>query len=255
MSGDREHLITQAFVSLANSLVEAFDVVELLGTLTTDCARLLDVASAGLLLADRRGVLHVVAASSERTRTLELFQLQRDQGPCLECFRDGVPVSVADLTNETERWPQFVPAALAAGFTSVHAIPMRLLDDVLGTLGLFGTGTGLLNEEDLSLAQALAHVASVVIVAGDAVADKAVVAEQLQRALQGRVVVEQAKGMLAQVGDLTTEQAFVYLRRYARAHAQRLTVVAQALLWRDISAQQVLGEPAGPIPPLSSLGQ
>ncbi len=240
MTVERERSVTQAFVSLSNSLVNGFDLVELLSGLTADSAQLLDVASAGLLLADKRGVLHVMAASSEGTRNLELFQVQRDDGPCLDCYRSGSAVSVADLSSEAGRWPQFVPAAKAAGISSVHAIPMRLLDDVLGALGLFGSGVGALNEDDLSLGQALAHVASVALVAGQALADKNTVVEQLQNALNSRVIVEQAKGFLAHRGALDMDQAFARLRQYARNHNQRLTAVAQAVASRELPAERVL---------------
>ena len=142
MTTDRERAVIEAFVSVANSLVDSFDIIELLNGLTFACVGLLDVASAGLLLADREGVLHVMVASSEATRDLELFQLQRDEGPCLDCFRAGAAVSVADLGSNADRWPQFVPAALAAGVASVHAIPLRLAEATLGTLGLFGAHIG-----------------------------------------------------------------------------------------------------------------
>ena len=240
MTVDREREVTQAFVSLANSLVDGFDVVELLSRLTADCARLLDIASAGVLLADPRRVLHVVAASSEATRNLELFQLQRDQGPCLDCFHTGTPVVVANLVEETERWPQFVEAATTAGFASVHAVPMRLRDNVLGTLGLFGRHVGALVDEDLQLAQALAHVGSVAIVQGKAVADTAAIAEQLQNALTSRVILEQAKGVVAQRGDLDMDQAFTALRRYARDHNERLADVARGVVSRELPAQDLL---------------
>ena len=205
MSADRERGVTEAFMSLANSLVDEFDVVDLLSGLAADCARLLDIASAGVLLADRRRVLHVVAASSEATRNLELFQLQREQGPCLDCYQDGAPVAVADLREHAQRWPQFVEAAAAAGFASVHALPMRLHRNTLGTLGLFGAQVGALSDEDLNLAQALAHVGSVAVVHGNNVADASAVADQLQAALDSRVVLEQAKGFLAQSGGLDME--------------------------------------------------
>jgi len=240
MSIERERAITQAFVSLADTMVNDFDVVDLLTTLTAQCARLLDVASAGLLLADRRRVLHVVAASSEQTRTLELFQLQRDQGPCLECFRSGNPVSVGDLSSEERRWPQFVPAARRAGFASVHAIPMRLRNNVLGTLGLFGVNVGALNDEDLELGQALAHVASVIVVTGSTVADGKLVVQQLQNALDSRVVIEQAKGILAQRGRMTMDDAYAQLRQYARSHNELLTLVAKRLVSRELSPQSIL---------------
>ncbi len=150
-TGPREGQVIEAFVSLSRALVTGYDVVDLLDGLTGDCARLLDVASAGLLLADGRGVLHVLAASSQRTQDLEVFQLQRGDGPCLDCYSGGEPVSSADLEREAGRWPQFVPAARVAGFASVHAL--RLGNITLGALGLFGTSVGALNAEDLALGQ------------------------------------------------------------------------------------------------------
>jgi transcriptional regulator with GAF, ATPase, and Fis domain len=237
-------MVTEAFVGLADSLVGPFDVVELLDGLTQDCARLLDVASAGLLLADRHGALHVVAASSESTRNLELFQLQREEGPCLECYSSGRPVSIDDLSTRATTWPQFVPAAAAEGFKSVHAIPMRLVDDMLGALGLFGTNTGALNEADLRLGQAMAHVASVAIVVGAAAAKKDSVTDHLYAVLQSRVVVEQAKGILAFTADLEMEEAFTALRRYANSHGQRLTDVARALTSRRLSPEQLIRQSA-----------
>lgn len=240
MSENREQQVIAAFVSLAGTLADGFDVVELMSGLTADCARLLDIASAGLLLADAGGVLHVLAASSEKTRQLELFQLQREQGPCLDCYEQGTAVSIPDLSQEAHRWPQFVQAATAAGFASVHAVPMRLRSHRLGTLGLFGTNVGALNAEDLSLAQALAHVASVALVQDKAVADHHVIVEQLQNALTSRVVLEQAKGVLASRGDLDMDDAFTVLRKYARDHNQRLTDVARAVVSRELSGQQLL---------------
>jgi transcriptional regulator with GAF, ATPase, and Fis domain len=240
MSESRERDITQAFVSLASSLVNGHDVVDLLSDLTIDCAALLDVASAGLLLADGHGVLHVLAASSQRTHHLEVFQVQREEGPCLDCYRDAKQVSVPDLDQATERWPQFVKAARMAGFASVHALPMRLRDNILGTLGLFGTTTGALNPEDISLGQALADVASVALIQDKVAADRTAVNEQLQTALTSRVVIEQAKGVLAQQADLDMTQAFAVLRRYSRDHNLRLTDVAKAVVGRSLPAQQVV---------------
>jgi transcriptional regulator with GAF, ATPase, and Fis domain len=240
MSGSRESDVTQAFVSLASSLVSGHDVVDLLSDLVADCARLLDVASAGLLLADSRGVLHVLAASSQRTHHLEVFQVQREEGPCLDCYRDATPVSVADLDEAADRWPQFVKAARMAGFASVHALPMRLRDNVLGALGLFGTTTGHLNADDLSLGQALADVASVALIQDKVAADRTAVNEQLQTALTSRVVIEQAKGVLAQQGDFDMTQAFAVLRRYSRDHNLKLTDVAQATVTRSLPAQQII---------------
>ncbi|WP_209306343.1 GAF and ANTAR domain-containing protein [Blastococcus sp. CT_GayMR19] len=241
----RERDVTRAFVDLASSLVNGYDVVDLLSNLTADCALLLDVASAGLLLADGRGVLHVMAASSERTRQLELFQVQRSDGPCRDCYLDGAPVSAPDLREEIDRWPLFTPAALEAGFVSVHAVPMRLRDTVLGALGLFGTSAGPLDPDDLSLGQALADVASVALVQDKATTDQRSVNEQLQTALTSRIVLEQAKGVLAQQGLLPMEDAFAALRRYARDHNLRLTAVAEAVVARRLSAGLVLERSGG----------
>ena len=240
MSGTREAEVSRSFVALTSSLANGYDVVDLLDELTTDCARLLDVASAGLLLADGRGVLHVMAASSEQTRQLEVFQLQRADGPCLDCYRGGAPVAVPDLDAETGRWPRFVPAARSAGFRSVHALPMRLRDNVLGALGLFGTSVGPLNDEDLALGQALADVASVALVQDKAAADRTVINEQLQMALTSRVVLEQAKGIIAQLSGLDMTQAFAVLRGYARDKGLRLTDVAKAVVGRSLPAEKLV---------------
>jgi transcriptional regulator with GAF, ATPase, and Fis domain len=240
MTADRERQVTEAFVSLASSLTTGYDVVDLLNSLTSQCAQMLDVASAGLLLADQLGVLHVLAASTENTRQLELFQLQRDQGPCLDCYRSGQPVAVSDLSAATTRWPEFVAGATIAGFASVHALPMRLRENTLGVLGLFGATAGALNDDDLTLGQALADVASVALVQEKASADKTSVNEQLQNALTNRVVIEQAKGVLSQLGQLDMNQAFDALRRYARDHNLRLTDVAHAVISRSLPAQHII---------------
>ncbi len=241
MRNGRETDITQTFVSLASSLANGNDVVDLLSELTTDCVRLLDVASAGLLLADRRGVLHVMAGSSETTRNLELFQLQRDQGPCLDCYRTGQAVIVEDLKADAPKWPQFAQAAIEAGFRSVHALPMRLRDDVLGALNLFGTTVGALGKNDLRLGQALADVASVALVQATAAADKETLNRQLQGALDSRIVVEQAKGILCERADLDMQEAFRQLRRFSRDHNRRLSEVAKALVTRTLTPEQLIG--------------
>ncbi len=244
MTAGREREVTEAFVSLATSLATGYDVVDLLSQLTADCARLLDIASAGLLLADGLGELHVLAASSELTRQLELFQLQRAEGPCRDCFLSGTAVTVTDLEQAAGRWPQFVPAALAAGFASVHALPLRLRDTVLGAIGLFGTTAGALRKEDVILGQALADVASVALMQDKITGDRAVVNQQLQTALTSRAVLEQAKGVLAQQGTLDMAEAFLVLRHYARDHNLRLTNVAAAVVHRALPAQRLLDNAA-----------
>lgn len=236
----RERDIIRAFVDLSNELVDDYDVVDMLSRLTTNCAGLLDVASAGLLLADGRGVLHLMASSSERTHHLEVFQLQRDEGPCLDCYRDRAPVIVPDLAAEEQRWPQFCRVARSVGFVSVHALPMRLHDDVLGTLGLFGEEVGRLEDDDLALAQALVHVASVAIVNEKSAEDRATVNSQLQHALTSRIVVEQAKGVIAHIGRLEMEEAFTVLRHYTRDHGRRLSDVAAEVVSRELPAAALL---------------
>lgn len=233
MANTREQDIIRAFVDLSNELVEGYDLVDLLSDLTVNCARLLDVASAGLLLADGTGVLHLAAASSDRTQHLEIFQLQRQEGPCLDSYHGGEAVIVPDLTAEKDRWPEFVRAAEEVGFASVHALPMRLRDTVLGTLGLFGEHTGRLSDDDLSLAQAMVHVASVALVNEKSASDLNTVNAQLQHALVSRVTIEQAKGVIAHVGGLEMQDAFSVLRRYARDHGLKLSDVAHQVVTRE----------------------
>ena len=240
MTESREHEIIRSFVDLSNELVDDYDVVEMLAQLTAHCASLLDISSAGLLLADGRGVLHLMASSSERTHHLELFQLQRDEGPCLDCYRERAPVKVADLEAEQERWPEFCEAARAVGFRSVHALPMHLKGNVLGTLGLFGEEVGALEDDDLALAQALVHVASVAIINERAANDRETINAQLQHALTSRIVVEQAKGVIAHGGNLEMDAAFAVLRRYARDHSRKLSDVAGEIVRRELAQDAVI---------------
>lgn len=240
MTAERERAIIKAFVDLSHELVHDYDVVDMLTQLTSSCATLLDISSAGLLLADGHGALHLMASSSERTHHLEVFQLQRNEGPCLDCYRERRAVTVPDLDTEQARWPQFCAAARMVGFKSVHALPMRLQDNMLGTLGLFGTEAGALGDDDLALAQALAHVASVAIVGGRSAAQIRTVNSQLQNALTSRIVVEQAKGVIAHSGNLAMDAAFKVLRRYARDHGRKLSEVAADVVNRTLPDHDLL---------------
>lgn len=230
MAEGRETEIIHAFTGLADRLVADYDVLDLTTRLAEDCARLLDVAAVGLLLADASGVLHLLAATSAEARKLEAFQLQRDQGPCLDCFHSGEPVSVPDLRAESARWPKFAASAAEQGFVSVHAIPMRLRSERLGALGLFGTEPGDLGDDDLQLAQGLAHVASIAIVRDHRQFERANMLLSLQSAVASRGVVEMAKGVLTELHDLTMEEAFAQLRRYADDRGERLTEVARQVV-------------------------
>jgi hypothetical protein len=225
----RESRVLDAVESLVDSVLDDFDVVDLLTELTERCAELLDIAAAGFLLADPLQQLRLVAATSEQARELELFQLQADEGPCVDCYRTGEAVSVADLRAEADRWPRFVPAAVDAGFSAVHAVPMRAAGIVLGALGLFGARRGALDDADRLVAQTLAHIACVAILQGRAPTPSTVM-PQLRSALASRVVVEQAKGFLRGTLDVSVEEAFTLLRTYSRTHGEHLTDVARRLM-------------------------
>ncbi|BBZ79511.1 transcriptional regulator [Mycolicibacterium anyangense] len=225
----RETRVLSAVVSLVDSLLDDFDVVDLLTELTERCAELLDVASAGFLLADPLQRLHLLAATSEQTRELELFQLQAEEGPCIECYRTGEPVLVADVREYSQRWPQFVPAAVEAGFTAVHAVPMRAAGSVLGALGLFSTRPGELNDADRLVGQTLAHIACVAVLQEHPPTPVTVVSP-LRSALAARVLVEQAKGFLSEMLNVSVDQAFRILRTYSRARGEHLTDVARRLI-------------------------
>jgi hypothetical protein len=234
----REARVLSAVVSLVDSLLDDFDVVDLLTELTERCAELLDIASAGFLLADPLEQLHLLAATSEETREIELFQLQAEEGPCIECYRTGEPVLVADLGSQIDRWPRFVPAAAEAGFASVHALPMRAAGVVLGALGLFDTRPGELTEADRLVAQTLAHIACVAVLQEHPPTRDAVVSP-LRSALSGRIHVEQAKGYLSEVLGVSMDDAFRLIRTHSRMRGQHLTDVARRLM-RDRQARPEL---------------
>lgn len=226
---ERQTHVLAVVGSFVDRLLIDFDVVDLVTELTERCAELLDVTAAGFLLADPFGKLNLLAATSAQARELEVFQLQADEGPCLDCYATGAPVAVADLNRALARWPVFVPAALDAGFASVHAVPMRAAGDVLGTLGLFGARSGALLDGDRLIAQTLAHIACVAILREEA-PTPATVIPQLRNAFGSRVVVEQAKGFLRESLDVSVDEAFAVLRGYARSRNEHLTEVARRLM-------------------------
>jgi GAF domain-containing protein len=225
----REQLLSQTFVELADSLVDEFDVIELLTMLADRCVALLDSAAAGILLADERGQLHVMAASSEQARLLELFQLQNHEGPCLECFTSGRPLANQDLATSPQ-WPRFGAEALAAGFLSVQALPLRLRDRVIGALNVFMDDRVVIPETDLAVAQALADVATIAILQNEAARESRAIVAQLQTALNSRIAIEQAKGILAERAGLAMDEAFARIRGFARDHNRKLSVVARDLV-------------------------
>jgi GAF domain-containing protein len=221
-------LLAQTMVDLADTLVDDFDVVDLLTLLTDRCVEVLDVAAAGLMLVAPEGDLRVVASSSEEMRVLELFELQSEEGPCLECYRTGEAVLNQNLIKVGGRWPRFAPVAVEAGFRSVHAVPMRLRGLVIGALNLFRADGG--EMEDVLVAQALADLATIAILQQRAASQAHLVNEQLGHALNSRIVIEQAKGMLAERAGLDMGEAFSWLRNHARNHNRHLADVARAVI-------------------------
>jgi transcriptional regulator with GAF, ATPase, and Fis domain len=223
-------LLSDTFVDLADTMVADFDVIDFLHLLTDRSVALLAASAAGVMLADPRGELRVAAASSEKVGLLELFQLQNDQGPCLECFRTGRPVTATDLAGPAQPWPRFAEAAARSGFRSVEALPMRLRGQVIGALNLFGAQPGQFDPVDLRIGQALADVATIGLLHERNVRRREAVAEQLQTALNSRVVIEQAKGKLAERLGVDMDRSFNMLRDYARNSNQRLTDVARTFV-------------------------
>jgi GAF domain-containing protein len=225
----REQAIVAAFTGFADKLVDDFDVLDVTIQLTEDCARVLDIAAAGLLLTDAAGVLHVVATTSEQAQNLEIFQIQRDEGPCLDCFHGGEPVSVPSLQAGVDRWPRFVPAAAEQGFRSVHAIPLRLRRQMLGALGLFGNTEGALTDADLALARAFADVSAIALAQHEP-GDERPLLPTLQSTVASRGILEMAKGVLADTHEVSLAEASRGLRRYAAENHRPLTALARAVV-------------------------
>lgn len=245
VASPREQRLVTAFVELADTLVDDYDVVDVLYRLSGHCVALLEVSASGLLLADQDGDLHVVATSNEQARLLELLQLQADEGPCLEAYRTGEVVLVDDLEAAVERWPVFVPEALADGFRSMQAVPLRLRRQVIGALNLFSENLGPMQPETLTLARALADTATIGILQERAVRQGAVLSEQLQSALTHRVTIEQAKGVISYAAGIPIDEAFEFLRSYSRNHNVRLSEIAVQLAQGTMVPAEILGDPGG----------
>jgi GAF domain-containing protein len=235
---DTEQL-ARTFVNLADTLVDDFDVLDVLTVLTQQCVELLGAAAAGLLLVDEQGHLRVTVASSERARLMDLFQLQNDEGPCLECFHTGRPVA-ADAETARSSWPRFAEAAEAEGFVNVLALPLRLRRDVVGALNLFGDSNSLpISEREIPVAQALADAATIAILHDRLLRSRELLAQQLQLALNSRVVIEQAKGVLTAQLSVGPDEAFAVLRTRARSTRRRLAEVAEEI----VGARPPVAEP------------
>ncbi|HWD81274.1 MAG TPA: GAF and ANTAR domain-containing protein [Kribbella sp.] len=218
--------VREVFIELSDTLVADFDIIEFLDRLAARCSELLSVSACGILLVDHHGALNLVAASSEPARLVELVQLQNLEGPCLDAFHAGRPVQYADLRDGNSPWPNFAAVAVEGGYLSVQALPMRLRDATLGAVNLFSRETGPLTEDTVVLGQALADAATIGILHQRAVARQEIVTEQLQNALNSRILIEQAKGFVSHSLSIGVDEAFAILRSYARSTNRRLTEVA-----------------------------
>jgi GAF domain-containing protein len=223
--------LAEVFVEVSDALVDDFDLLDFLHMLTLRTAELAGASVVGLVLADQHRHLHFMAASQEDAKMLELFQLQNDEGPCLDAFSTATPVVNTDLRHAATRWPRFAPHATAAGFSSVHAFPLRLRSQAIGALNVFGADDGKhLEDHDIPIVQALADVASIALLQERAITRGELLTEQLQGALNSRVIIEQAKGAIAQAHGLNVDEAFTMIRAYTRANNRRLSDVAYLIV-------------------------
>jgi GAF domain-containing protein len=241
-------LTATTFVEIVDTLVGDFDVIEVLTVLTSRCVELLGAAAAGILLADHDNQLRVIGASTEQIQLLELFQVQNDEGPCLDCFRTGEVVLHSDLDIDSP-WPLFSAECTEAGFASVCAVPLRLRAHTLGCLNMFMPEPGGLTDVDIALAQALADVSSIAIIQDQATRDAAIREGHLQHALISRIAIEQAKGMIAERDGIDMNRAFAKLRDFARSNNRRLTEVAEALVAGTVTVEDIRLFRSQPKPP------
>ena len=233
-TGTRESKLSSAFVKLADTLVADFDVVDLLHWLVQECTQILDTQAGGLMLIDPAGQLQLVASTSEEAKLVELMQLAAGGGPCLDCYRTGTAVTVGDIEAERARWPRFAAEALKLGFRSMHATPLRLRGQTIGTMNLFSPRPGELGAEDIVVAQALADVATIGILQERHLRSAQLLSEQLQHALDSRILIEQAKGVVAATSGTSVDDAFATMRSYARSHNLPLRQVAEAIVARTL---------------------
>lgn len=226
----RETQLLETFVTLADSLVVGFDVLDLLQTLVDRSVELFPAKDAGILLASATGELEIVVSTNERSHLISLLQLGADEGPCIEAYTTGRLVTVSNAAEIADRWPVFAERSLESGYQSVHAVPLRLRDTSLGSLNLFGEEPGSLSREDAAAVQALTDVATISILQERALRETDVARDQLQRALDSRIVIEQAKGVIAQTHGVDMDAAFRLVREHARSNRIRLSDVAQQIV-------------------------
>ncbi len=230
----REAQVMRTFGKLADTLVAGYDVVDLLQTLVDSCEELLSATEAGILLADDQGYLEVVASTSESSALVELLQLGAEAGPGERSFETGQPIHLAEIARSDE-WPEFRERTLARHLLSLDVFPLRLRDTIIGTLTVFRDSVGEMAESDRVAAQAFADVATIGILHERSLRESTIVREQLQHALGSRIVVEQAKGMVAHTRQLSVDDAFDLIRAYARAHRMGIGTVAAGIVARTLT--------------------
>ncbi|WP_165068111.1 GAF and ANTAR domain-containing protein [Marisediminicola senii] len=232
----REAQLSAAFAKIAKTLTTDFDLVDLLQTLAEECAAILDVDAAGIMLVDSTGELQLIVSTSEEASLVEVMALNAGSGPCVDCFTTGEPVTVGDIANSGGRWPEFAQESARTGYKSFHATPLRLRNRVIGVLNLFGTEVGALNDQDIAVAQTLSDVSAIGLLQEPNIADTMIIARQLQQAINARILIEQAKGVVAQLTKVPMTDAFSLLRAYAREHDMTLKAASQAAIDRDVTA-------------------
>jgi hypothetical protein len=235
----REEWLARTFIELADTLVDDFDVIELMSTLVDRCSELLESSEVGLALTDTQGQLRVLASSTERMRVLELIEIQNDEGPCRDCFRTGERVVNQRLDDAETRWPTFAPRARSAGFNMVHALPLRLRSERIGAMNIFNANLIELAPQQLNLAQALADAATIGILQERAVKHGVQLAGQLQGALNSRIVVEQAKGIVAERLQVGMDEAFDLIRSFARAQRRRLSEASESIISGSLKVSEL----------------
>jgi transcriptional regulator with GAF, ATPase, and Fis domain len=230
----RPEQVSAAFLRLTTTLTTRYDVLELLHILVEESVRLLEVTQAGLLLADPHGDLQVLASTSEESRLVEVLQLQAGEGPCIDCYRTGTVVTIDDISTLGSRWPVFQKTASDQGFLSVHAVPLRIHNRTIGAMGLFSANRGALTQEDAAIGQALADVATISLIHERTLRESKIINDQLQRALNSRIAIEQAKGVISHTASVDMGEAFARLRNYSRSHNQSLHDTAAQVISRAL---------------------
>jgi GAF domain-containing protein len=236
----RERILVESLVELADTLVDDYDIIDFMQTLAERCVELLDVSAAGIMLADPEGNLRHAACSSEQMRLVEFFELQIEEGPCFDAYRDQTVVTCDSVEESESRWPRFAPHARASGFLVVSAVPMRLRDQVVGALNLFSSGTSQLGADDILVAQAMADIATIGILQERVIRDRSALTSQLELALESRVAIEQAKGIVAEHNQIDVDRAFDLIRRFTRDHNRLLSETARQIIAGSLTPSELV---------------